>query len=622
MIVYVDVETTANGGPTGTSPEAHWKNNKVLLIGWAVDGEPVKVSDKLEDFWKDIEGTMCTFVGHNLKFDLKYLIRERGGDKAWWDQHMYADTMTSEYLQSGHVHKMWSLEKACAHYGIKYTKSLDLGALIKSGIKMEDIPREDLEPYLIDDVENLRTLSEYQDTQTTPHILPLAKMELVGMEVDIERTEAIMTDLVLKETAYSIWLKSYAMATLIHNNGLPVLMSDFDKAINPTAPRTVSYLLTGQPADGLKITKKRWARFDYSMEPILTKKQIDEIWPGETPTNLGYSMTAGKLGEVASLVPNDLTNYVLLYRHVQKLMGTYIGPFLESAAIQGAIYPSMNTAITSTGRLSSSNPNGQNCPEEARKCIKSRHGKLYELDFKQLEIVTLACVSKDKQLIADLNAGDDLHYLTGREVFGWKSEREMNPADRKVVKGVNFGLIYGGGVKGLAASTGQPMKLIQQLIKAFYTRYPGVAEWQKEFYTKVVDNMVPFGYKDGEQVYRSTVDCKGTLYTFDESKSPDWLAIKTGRKYSFKPTETKNYPVQGFAGGGIVMEALLYLNRYFNKEYNTDIIMTVHDSILIDTDMSRADIDLSVFSLYSFLKDWFDLPTKIEMDIKEGSHWR
>jgi len=247
-----------------------------------------------------------------------------------------------------------------------------------------------------------------------------------------------------------------------------------------------------------------------------------------------------------------------------------------------------------------------------------------EIDFKQLEICALAAVSQDPVLIADIQSGADIHFNTGRSVMGWKVPSDMTDETRRIVKAVNFGVIYGGGANGLAESTGQPVKLIKDLIKSFFARYTGVKQWQKDFYIEVTQNMKSDGLKDGEQVYCSDVllPISQRMFHFKENKSPAWLRKKTGRAYSFKPTETKNYPVQGFAGGDIVMDALVYLYHELAKYADTSMRMTVHDSVLLDTSLDQRTIVIIMEKVCSMVRTKYVLPFDLKFDIKSDTHWQ
>jgi DNA polymerase I-like protein with 3'-5' exonuclease and polymerase domains len=623
--ITIDLETTANGGLNGDSPEAHHPENRVLLWGHAVNNTFPTVSTNSSSLERDIEeglnkGYHITLIGHNLKFDLKYLLRELP-HIPWYEFDLYC-TMYGEYRLSGHKDMFVSLEDACAKRGIIFTKTLDLQAILDSGVKMEDIPRSDLEPYLMDDVAATRALHRNQNSSAmlANHALPLASIELNGLLLDRERTKALMHNLVLEEAQLETDLWTHCQNRLEWDDGRPIKRDE----IKINAPRTISYLLTGEPAAGLTNGKSA-VKYRQGWAPYLGPADIKAIWGNHQPNHLGYPVPEDKLAAVEAIGIGYIKK-VVEYRKLQKTMGTYIGPFLELTKKVPTIHPKMNMNATVTGRLSSSQPNGQNMPDIARKCFISEHGQLYEIDFKQLEMYSVAAISDDHQLIDDLHNGVDIHYKTGCDVMGWQTPSDMTEEGRRAVKAVNFGLLYGGGANSLARTAGLPVKIVKDLIKAFYARYKRVAEWQKEFFTEVTQNLTPAGIEEGEQIYESLVrlPISERLFYFKERKSPKWLRQKTGRKYSFKPTETKNYPVQGFAGGDIVMDALVLLYEIMQKqEYkSTKLRMSVHDSILVDTKLNVLALSGHMDTVCRAIETRYQLPFKLEFDIKSGKHWK
>jgi DNA polymerase I-like protein with 3'-5' exonuclease and polymerase domains len=627
VLVTVDLETTVNGGQKSDSPEAHYTNNRVLVWGYRaysttrVNKDCKALRRTLIDIIQG--GDTPRIIGHNLKFDLKYMIRYIDGVD--WTKCQFYCTMYNEYRDSGHRKKFTSLEDACNDCGVRYVKGLDLGVILASGTKMEDIPYADLEKYGAEDVDAAYNLYHAQVGNPNykycshDHVLPLAHMELLGLTLDVGMTKTKMYSLASQEASLGAWLRGYVESTLQWDDNSTPFEAD---TIKWMAPRTISYILTGYPEGGIAKGTKRNAVLVGN--PILSKAQIAQVWGKKKPTNLGYPMAKGNLEDVGLLGAGMYVSKLLEYRGIQKLMGTYYGPFLEEAKIQGTIHPKMNMCIAATGRLSSSNPNGQNMPEVARECFVSEFGEFQEIDFKQLEVVALAIMSQCPVLIKDIQDGVDLHYQTGKDVFGWTTPNDMNEKDRKIVKGVNFGLIYGGGANGLAFQTGQPIALVKQLIAAFYSRYPRVAEWQKEFYTLVTQNLQPGGFKNGEQFYTSTVEepIYGRRYTFVEGDAPAWVRAKTGRKFSFKPTETKNYPVQGFAGGDIVMMALVLLYKELYHVSTTEIRMTVHDSILVDSNLTNAELNKIMKKVCAVIVSNYRFPFDLKFDIQSGKHWQ
>lgn len=622
---YFDLECTVHGGVKGTSPEAQWNNNKVLLCGWTDSKHyGIHIDDTVNPLCNSIirtieSGDTPELTAHNAKFDIKWLMRER--PDVDWTKCKVHDTMTYEYRESGQFDKLISLEKLAKKYNVPFKKSLDLGALLKAGVQMEDIPISELTAYLEDDVKVLKSIADRQTYNwDMDYILPLAEMELNGLTID--RTQATTLYAVLATTVDEIEQKmiGYIKAHCCWQDGTDILDQDFtdtigtkSKYIKPTAARTLSFLLTGNPAS-LKITNKWHVRWRGLFSPVF------DVLPDcfENPTHLGYPVGEEVLSQLNHWIPTK----ALEHRIANKVLGTYVSPFLEVSALQGTIHPKLNTTITATGRLSSSSPNGQNIPPSCRELIvpAAVKGSMVEVDFSQLEIVAVACVSGCPELQRDIKDGVDVHYRSGKSVFGWKTPADMNEKDRKVVKNVNFGLLYGGKPGGLAKQTGVDREIVQELMDSFYDAYPGVRQWQKDVFTVVTGNLQASHIDEGEQVYSSewTEPFSGRKFKFVEQKLPKWLAQRTKRKFGFSPMQTSNYPIQGFAGGDIVMFALTQLWRELHGRVR--FVMTVHDSIIMEaksTDIVRHAMDRACKDTVTY----FGLPTDLKYDITVGQHW-
>jgi len=261
-------------------------------------------------------------------------------------------------------------------------------------------------------------------------------------------------------------------------------------------------------------------------------------------------------------------------------------------------------------------------PPEVRELIESDAGnRIDELDFSQLEMVGAATLSGDPQMIYDLNHGVDIHYNTASSVFGVDNAEEK----RKLAKNVNFGVLYGGKAGGLSKQTGVDKDTITQLIDAFYDRYPTVARWQRKFFEDVVDNMEAHDVCQGEQRYRSDyiLPQSGRKFRFIETEAPAWLRAKTRRKFSFSPNHTANYPIQGFAGGDIVMYGLTHLWRAVRKDWNWDAVrfrVTVHDSIMLERD-ARIDMTRYYNEAIGAIETHFNLPVHLQFEVETGYHW-
>lgn len=630
-IIALDLECTTDGPKN--SPEAHYLNNRVLLCGWYHSAVGmVTINDdvnELIDYAKSLveEGKQVLFVGHNLKFDLKYLMRDRP-DFPWEKADVWC-TQYTQYRLSGHQTRFISLEDIADYYGIPFQKSLDLGALIKAGIRMEDIDRDELAEYLEEDVLTTLRVHTQQANRNSNlifqnHLLVLSDMELNGLPIDKLKLRVRQQNAIIHSDEAEETLRSTLNDYLEWSNGDDIL----DKHCKPTAPRTLSYLLTGEPAAGLTKLKTKGIDFKKGKGPILPSKTINKIWGRKKATHLGYSLSKKEIDAIKTYGNNaaiGLVESLEEYRKWYKLLGTYYAPFAVEMAASGqdSIYPKLNPAVTATGRTSSSNPNGQNMPGEVRSLVQATHRAIFELDFSQLEVVALATLSQDAQLITDIQNGQDLHFHTGKTVMGWKTPSDMTKKERTLVKNVNFGLIYGGTAAGLAYQTGQPVQMVKDLIDAFYARYPGVQAWQKKVYTEVVQNMKPEGHLKGEQYYSSmyTEALTGRIFKFTEGEAPPWLKKKTGRGFSFKPTETKNYPVQGFAGGDIVMVALWKFWTILRPREQTWFRITVHDSIVIDSDETKEVVEDAMTHACRYVETIYNLPVLLKFDVDTGHNW-
>jgi DNA polymerase-1 len=259
-------------------------------------------------------------------------------------------------------------------------------------------------------------------------------------------------------------------------------------------------------------------------------------------------------------------------------------------------------------------------PEDARKlCVALPEHEMEELDFSQLEMVGAAAGSKCPDLIYDLTHGVDIHKNTATTVFG----ADQAEAKRKLAKNVNFGVLYGGKAPGLSKQTGVDRDTIQKLIDAFYSRYPAIARWQKQVYEDVLDGMEPLDVRDGEQRYKSDwiLPNSGRKFRFVETEAPMWLRKKINRKWSFSPNHTANYPIQGFAGGDIVMHALWWLWASIRQsKLDVKFRMTVHDSIIIEK-LAGLDLRSHYDDACHQTVVKYGLPVPLGYDVETGITW-
>lgn len=274
----------------------------------------------------------------------------------------------------------------------------------------------------------------------------------------------------------------------------------------------------------------------------------------------------------------------------------------------------LNHALTVTTRLSSSDPNCQNIPDkgtsEVKKMFISRFGDdgvMMEVDYKQLEVVGQALLSGDTNLIKDLINNIDMHcrrvsskfHITYEAALDW-CKNEAHPdfkngkAARRGCKEFSFQRAFGAGAAAIAEKTGMDIDEVKSLIEQEEIMYPGITAFNAAVESAVKKSAVPFiDHNWGGKAYRRGwwQSPTSTRYTWRSYDAPKFLRDK-GINDSFKPTEMKNYPVQGTCAE-IVQIILGILFRHFLKKRNYGgkafLCNQVHDAVWADVHKSVRD---------------------------------
>jgi len=263
---------------------------------------------------------------------------------------------------------------------------------------------------------------------------------------------------------------------------------------------------------------------------------------------------------------------ILRYRKVLKLYSTYIEPYEKMLKTRenNILYTVFNQMQTSTGRLSSSEPNLQNIPvrdEEGkalRKIFISRFdgGKIVSADYNQIELRLLANFSNDNKLLNDYNSGSDIHRVTASQIFGVPCE-EITNKQRQVAKAVNFGIIYGMSSFGLAKNIDISIKEAKQYISVYFEKYPGV----KDYLDGLVQSAKQLGFA------RTLF---GRIRNVPEISSSNGMQRTLGERIAM------NMPLQGSASDIIKLAMLNVYNRFEKEKINSKLILQIHDELIVD----------------------------------------
>lgn len=467
-------------------------------------------------------------VGQNIKYDLQVLrnygIRLAGP---------MADTMIAHYLLHPEMrHGMDYLAEAYLRY-----RTIPITELIGSGKQqksMADLSPEEIRVYACEDADiTLRLHHLFLPQLKEQNLLSLfedLEMPLVAVLAEMERNGVCLDTAALHETS----------------GKFTRLMEDLEKEIhalagmefNIASPKQVGEVLF----DRLQITSK----------------------PKKTKTGQ-YVTSEDVLESLRSKHP--IVEKILEHRGVKKLLGTYVDalPLLINPRT-GHIHTNFNQTITTTGRLSSSNPNLQNIPvrdamgKEVRKAFVSCPGDLFfSADYSQIELRIMAHLSQDANLIDAFMQGHDIHTATAAKIFK-KELSEVTADERRKAKTANFGIIYGISAFGLAERMGVSRTEAKQLIDEYFITYPGVKAY--------MDRSIAMAREEGF----TTTLWQRRCYLPDINSHN-----ATVRGYAER--NAINAPIQGTAAD-IIKVAMVRIHKRMQAEgVQSRMILQVHDEL-------------------------------------------
>ena len=289
---------------------------------------------------------------------------------------------------------------------------------------------------------------------------------------------------------------------------------------------------------------------------------------GGKKTKTGWSTSADILEKLKD--EDEIVRKVLEYRTYSKLKSTYADGLLAVISDDGKIHSTFNQTITTTGRISSTEPNLQNIPvkielgRELRKVFIPQKDCVYvDADYSQIELRVMAAMSGDEVLINAFKENQDIHRLTASQVFGVPFD-DVTPLQRSNAKAVNFGIIYGIGSYSLSQDIGITKKEADKYIAGYFAKYPKV----KEF----VDNCVETARETG---YATTI--------FNRRRYIPEITANNFMQRSFGERVAMNMPVQGSAADIIKIAMVKVWERLKALGLKSRLVLQVHDELLIET---------------------------------------
>ena len=360
-----------------------------------------------------------------------------------------------------------------------------------------------------------------------------------------------------------------------------------------------------------KLEKEAYGLADQEFN-LGSPKQLQEIFFGQ----LNYPIIQKTPGGQPSTAENvlkqlaedyELPKIILEHRTLSKLKSTYTDKLpLQISANTGRIHTSFNQTGTSTGRLSSSDPNLQNIPirtedgRRIRQAFESSKGyQLISADYSQIELRVMAHLSKDESLIKAFQEGQDIHSSTASEVFE-VNIKEVNSDQRRNAKAINFGLIYGISAFGLSKQLGINRNLAAEYMDIYFSRYPGVRKYME----KIKSDAKKIGYVEtlfGRRLYLPEISTGNAI----RRQAAERVAI--------------NAPVQGTAAD-IMKKAMLAVHDSLIKEkIDAKLILQVHDELVVES--NKKDSERVAEILTNSMSNAAKLLVPLDVEIGIGKNW-
>lgn len=327
---------------------------------------------------------------------------------------------------------------------------------------------------------------------------------------------------------------------------------------------------------------------------------------GTKAVKTGFSTNAASLTALYEENGHPFLEKLLDHREVAK-MRQMLETILRAIDGKGRVHTNYVQTGTSTGRLSSENPNLQNIP------IKSEIGKtirdcfvvsagfetLLTADYSQIEMRIMAHLSEDEGLIEAFNRGEDLHRFVGARVFGVTPE-EVTPAMRSKVKAMSYGLVYGLSEYGLAKQLKMSNAEAKQLMTDYFDRFGGV----RRYLAAVVD---------GAKLNGFTVTTFGRRRPFDDLKSPIFQLRENARRAAL------NAPIQGTAAD-IMKLAMINIDRRMRAaKLNSQMLLQVHDELVFE--VAAGELDTLRTLVQKEMESVVSLSVPLEIHIGVGKSW-
>ena len=519
-----------------------------------------------------LEDTSIMKIGHNIKYDKIVLANFN------IDVHPIEDTMLLSYvLDAGKFkHNLDDLAKIYLDYDtIKYKDVVGVGKKEKT---FDQLSIEEAYKYAAEDADI--TLKLY-------HILKkrIVEEKLVNVYENIEKP---LVDVLVN----------------MERNGIKIDVKKLKKLSSIFLKKIFS------------IQKEifKYSKFEFN---IASTKQLGEVLfdkmgiQGGKKGKSGAYSTSSEILENLSYQGHEIAKFLLEWRQISKLKNTYTESLTQEVNTETSrIHTSYSMASTSTGRLSSTNPNLQNIPirtEEGKKIrnafISEKGYKLVSLDYSQIELRLLAHIGKVKELKKAFDLNLDIHKETASQIFNKPIDKIDNNLRRKA-KTINYGIIYGISAFGLSKQLNITRSDADFFLKEYFKKYKGILDY--------IDETTNFCKKNG---FVKTIFGRKCFIAGINNKNPNFR--------NFAIRAAINAPIQGSAAD-IIKKAMIKIYKFFNKnKVKSKLILQVHDELLFEmpeSEITYLTKEITNIMEKAILPDVI-LNVPLVVDVGKGDNW-
>ena len=545
-----------------------WEQQKGYYLALPQDqGETQAIIDAFRPFF---ENPQIEKIGHNLKYDLKVLLK--------YDLRVAGplfDTMIAHYLINPDMrHNMDVLAETYLNYSPQSITEL-IGRKGKNQGSMRDVPLDQQTQYAVEDADITLQLKHHFEKElaeaATTELFKTVELPLVEVLTDMEAEGINLNVNFLNQLSKTLTADIAVLEKDIYG--------EVGETFNLASPKQLGVILF----EKLKLVDK----------------------PKKTKTGQ-YSTAEDILSYLAKDHP--IVDKILEWRSLQKLENTYVSALPNDLNPQTLrIHTVYNQAVAATGRLSSNNPNLQNIPirtprgQEVRKAFIPRDSDhiLMAADYSQIELRIIAALSKDPAMVKAFQNNEDIHAATAARVFGVPIE-EVNREQRSNAKTVNFGIVYGVSAFGLSQQTKLNRTESKALIDTYYNSYPQLKQY--------ISDQVNFARENG---YVSTV--LGRRRYLKDINSQNAVVRGAAERNAV------NAPIQGSAADIIKLAMIQIHQKIINENWQSKMLLQVHDELVFD--VLKSEREGFEKMVKTEMENAFDIGLPLLVDIGFGENW-